>query len=278
MASRRAGSTRQKASRVSGDAERVGRVPPAFLNNAGRAMDFINQNATCLDCGYRLAGLESRNCPECGRHIDPLNATTFNDGASPSGWRRWAKPPSRAECLTIGILTLLGVVGASGPAGWGAGNVCCAGVFGYPLCLGLTVVYVMRAIAVYRDRDRARLDLVRQRSTRNWAVLPVCLSIVVSTVITPWPMILRFRASESAFNETLKDYQLERYKKGKWVGLYYVKSVIPRGNQFGRPMGTLFVVEVELSGVYGFEFDPNPNRTTDRWTVRVAPTWYSKGH
>jgi hypothetical protein len=31
----------------------------------------------CLDCGYRLRGLESHRCPECGREFNPHNPFTM---------------------------------------------------------------------------------------------------------------------------------------------------------------------------------------------------------
>lgn len=37
----------------------------------------LNENATCLGCGYRLMNLPSQTCPECGRWFDPSDPTTF---------------------------------------------------------------------------------------------------------------------------------------------------------------------------------------------------------
>lgn len=45
----------------------------------------------CKGCGYALAGLESRLCPECGRGFDPANRRTFAR-KPPRGWVwRWMR-------------------------------------------------------------------------------------------------------------------------------------------------------------------------------------------
>lgn len=37
-----------------------------------------SQTSSCFNCRYPLDGIESRQCPECGRPFDPDDAGTFN--------------------------------------------------------------------------------------------------------------------------------------------------------------------------------------------------------
>jgi hypothetical protein len=48
--------------------------------------------AACLGCGYLLRGLESRQCPECGRPFDPANPTTMRFGKERGVAKEWLLP------------------------------------------------------------------------------------------------------------------------------------------------------------------------------------------
>ncbi len=37
----------------------------------------LNDNASCRTCGYDLRGQTQPRCPECGRHFDPQDPTTY---------------------------------------------------------------------------------------------------------------------------------------------------------------------------------------------------------
>jgi len=66
--------------------------------------------AFCRGCGYALIGLESRQCPECGRGFDPGNPRTFAR-RPPRGWiGRWG----RRVAGMLGLLVLAGGIGV----GW----------------------------------------------------------------------------------------------------------------------------------------------------------------
>lgn len=41
-------------------------------------MPIESHTASCFDCRYPLDGLNSHECPECGRPFDPDDASTFN--------------------------------------------------------------------------------------------------------------------------------------------------------------------------------------------------------
>ncbi len=47
-------------------------------------------DAFCSGCGYRLRGLPTAICPECGKAFDPTDASTFRVGVFDQRWV-WAK-------------------------------------------------------------------------------------------------------------------------------------------------------------------------------------------
>lgn len=48
----------------------------------------ISHRPLCLACNYPLTGLDSRNCPECGRPFDPADPLTVNLGRPLGPWGR----------------------------------------------------------------------------------------------------------------------------------------------------------------------------------------------
>lgn len=53
----------------------------------------------CLECGYRLLGLQGPACPECGRAFDLSDASSF--APEPSFW-----PHARGACIALTLLLL----------------------------------------------------------------------------------------------------------------------------------------------------------------------------
>jgi hypothetical protein len=88
----------------------------------------MGSHCFCLGCGYSLAGLQQRVCPECGRPFDPNDPKTF--AAS-------ARVPSR----TSWILVALALIGALSI---------------YPCIeLGLAAGYGYRAFGVWQPPNSA---------------------------------------------------------------------------------------------------------------------------
>ena len=166
----------------------------------------VPEQAVCLGCGYRLRGLPSQVCPECGRWFDPNDPSTY--GKSDAwAWRRWARPPSLGECIGVALLTLMGVVGASGPAQWGAHEICFNCLLGIPLWLSLNAVFILRAVSSAHARQRAGRDIrpAPRRHRGRWIVSPVCVLLVLSTFEYPWPLMVRFRLSQAAFEAAVAE-------------------------------------------------------------------------
>ena len=232
------------------------------------------ETVRCLGCGYRLRGLAGTVCPECGRRFDPADPTTYGPR------RRWrpAGPPSLLECLACGLLALYVLLEASGPPRWGSTVTCVVAFVAVPLWLVLVAFYVVRLLAVLRDAGRARCDPDDEQRTRSlrWVVLPLCVLLILSSFLYPWPLMVRFNLSRSAFDALLKDYEAGEFTAGQSVGLYYVHGAF-EGYPYERPGAVAFQTWSGFSENAGFVYDPNPGHPTDRGTVRVAPSWYTYG-
>ncbi|UCG34501.1 MAG: hypothetical protein JSU68_07630 [Phycisphaerales bacterium] len=228
--------------------------------------------ARCLGCGYLLRGLTGTFCPECGRRFDPADPTTYGPR------RRWrlAGPPSRWECLAIGALTISGLVGASGPARWESQMSCSGACAAVPLWAGLVVVYAVRLVAVLRDAGRAEGTLEDEQRTRSlrWVVLPLCVLLILSSLLYSWPLMVRFHLNRPAFEAAVKEFEAGEFTAGQWVGLYHVNRATRRFPA-ERPKMVFFETGSSLTYPFGFEYDPNPGHPPGRSVIRVAPSWYT---
>ena len=235
----------------------------------------IPDDATCVRCGYRLVHLPRQTCPECGSWFDPNDHSTFLRASSKAGWRRWARPPAVTECSVFIGLSGYGLVNASGPAQWEAASICMVGLVGVPLWLGFVAAYLVRLVACWRDRGGTVRDRGGQRHRRRWAVVPVCILLIYSSFAYPWPMMLRFRLSQSAFKAALKDHQSGTFTPRRWVGLYHVKKVNDIIYLNNRPPSIGFITGHSIADPVGFAYDPLPSHPMGYKAVEVAPSWYS---
>ncbi len=230
---------------------------------------------------HRLIKLPTQICPECGRWFDPQDSTTYRIGPKNPRWRRLARPPSTTECLLISALTVYGLIVASGPARWETGQVvlCCVMLIGVPLWLGIAALAFTRLVASWRDKERATQDRSQPAhgSRWRWIVAPICTFLVFSSFVYPWPLMLRFRLSQSAFETALKEVRAGQFTGGTWVGLYHVRSV-STGRYFdyaNRPDAVGFETGYSFIDPVGFEYDPHLNHAMGYLNVEVTPLWYT---
>ncbi len=230
----------------------------------------------CIGCGYLLVNLPTQRCPECGRWFNPSDASTFLTSDKRIGWRKHARPPSKLQCFIFASLSFYGLLNASGPAQWGTGSICMAAFVGAPIWFGLLFSYALRALMTWYDRERAALDIRKRRNRWRWSVVPICATLVISSWVYPWPLLLRFRLSQSAFEAAVKNYQAGVSCRGQWVGLYHVKDV-SRTTYSGPAARTTigFMTGSSIIDPVGFEYDPMPNHPTGYMRIEVADSWYT---
>ena len=233
----------------------------------------FNKSANCLNCGYQLHGLPDPTCPECGRAFDFDDPSTYDSSDSPARWRKFAKPPSGIECTILCVYSLINIAAFSGPArieGLGASLLLITGSLFWP---SMIAIYLKRVWACYRDRNRARHECVKQIRRRRWFVLPLCVLLLFSMLVYPWPLMIRFKLSQNAFNDALKYYQAGKFAGNQWIGLYYVERVETVHYNNLRST-TWFITGDSIGDPVGFEYDPLPNHPMGYLSLRVGHSWY----
>lgn len=204
----------------------------------------VPSDAVCLQCKYHLYGLPEPRCPECGRAFDPPDNTTYRCAETPR-WAYWAQPPHRLMSLLAIVLACLVIEDASKPYPFNLSTI----------GLGLVVStftgldWLMRiwALSNHTARNEAPLHRLRIRPRRHWAVLPLCVTLMASTLVSHWPLQLRFRLSRPAFeraSEILCDPKSTALPS-KWVGLYWIDGadLMPSG-EVVFSIGWRFLTEV----------------------------------
>lgn len=101
----------------------------------------------CLTCGYLLTGLQSGQCPECGRKFDPENPASYSTKPPFVRWRFWMPAALLSIALGAGLMSLFVI---SGGFGW---SFTIVGPFVAGVLLGYAArvrkfVYVLLALIV----------------------------------------------------------------------------------------------------------------------------------
>ncbi|MCP4590552.1 MAG: hypothetical protein GY842_07400 [bacterium] len=73
----------------------------------------------------------------------------------------------------------------------------------------LVLDFAGRILAILADRHRALLDQGRREKAKwwRWIILPLCVAVVVSVQTHHWPLQVRFRLSQPAFDEAIVQLQ-----------------------------------------------------------------------
>jgi len=100
---------------------------------------------------------------------------------------------------------------------------------------------------------------------------------MLSSVRYPWPLVVRFRLSRSAFERAVVDYRAGRFTAGQWVGLYYVQAVEQVVDSLGASK-IWFETGDSFGDPVGFEYDPNPIPKGTSYGYPVAQCWYPYEH
>ncbi len=231
----------------------------------------LPSEAACVSCGYRLRGLSSFVCPECGQAFDPSDPRTFAED-----WRlrvhRWLKPPSPLHLLAVSTITIGGVYALSFPLG-----LCIVDFYGGYLLLGLVLIsvvafdYAQKLLLRLRYKPLiAAADKHRVRPQRwRWAITPCCLILLSSAVCSSWPLLLRFRLSQPALEEVVLAVQAGATPVlPRRIGLYLVCDIRMYG-----PNDIFFALTPSPYERIGFRYVAGEDGSYLKAT-RLAPCWY----
>jgi hypothetical protein len=141
------------------------------------------------------------------------------------------------------------------------------------LVLWLCADYAIRVAARLYVRHRLLPHEASNPTPRKWrwAVAPVAALLVVSALMTAWPMRIRFHFSLSAFDQAVEDIRsgAKTNMGPQRIGLYHVKRIAP------EPDGRIrFVTGTSIIDPVGFCYDPKVGHRGGL-SVRLTPNWYA---
>jgi hypothetical protein len=138
--------------------------------------------------------------------------------------------------------------------------------------LGLGVAYL--ATASLRRTDATT---TKRPAFVNWIVLPVAVTLMLTSSASHWPATLRFYLSKPSFDGLVAEAYSGRELQGfpRWVGLYRIDSVQDSDFDYESRQGTIgFVTGVALIDECGLYYDQSDQKSSHYLTTRIAPHWY----
>ena len=242
---------------------------PAFRLGRGVIQGRKRKRASlCRQCNYNLTGNESGYCPECGEAVSRETV--------PTAWQRWAKRPTLVEHVTFCGISCYGILGVSDPTPWNESWLyLITGFIEGSVWIWLVYVYCVSFITCRlsgRVDDGERKEPMR----KGRLIAGACYAFLfVSSLFYSWPLFLRFRLSQEAFDTALRDFRAGKFDGGSWVGLYYVHSV-----QDNPSCDCIQTVIFRTGGTpeypLGFEYDWEPDHYSLGYgAVQVSSFWYT---
>ncbi len=163
-------------------------------------MPLLPDTAVCLQCGYSLRGLPGNLCPECGRHFDPSDDTTFTVPREP--WRtvfrrrlrELASPPSRTSVVLSALAAfvfLWPLCSTPASEAYHQGNTLnVLRLFAYCVVTICAAYACVRAVCI----TRLGRGISASQGWLRWTA-PVVLLAMVCAEHVDWPLRLRFLLS-----------------------------------------------------------------------------------
>ena len=143
------------------------------------------------------------------------------------------------------------------------------------ITLGLVVVYFARLVK--RGLGGASPAGAKHRGVLSWLVLPVAITLMLSSAATHWPATIRFYLSKPSFDALVEQaYSGEKpHAFPRWVGLYWIDHVVDDDFNYDTCQGTIgFVTGVALIDECGISYDKKNPECSHSLTTRIAPCWY----
>jgi len=189
-------------------------------------------SARCGQCGYPKTGLSGTRCPECG------SDAWIESGhvAALCFWlrSRWTRPPSRRmQIFTVALVGMwLLVVSAPGnPCYFFFGCLPTLGItFAWYIIVAFVLLdYCMRAVIAARNRVAGgnRHCTGTRRYIIRWVVLPICVCLVATGMVSQWPLRLRFQISQPLLEKAAEDFVAGGRKctRSEFIGLMWCHRV-----------------------------------------------------
>lgn len=235
-------------------------------------MSTLPDRAVCLTCGYRLRGLPNHICPECGRAFDPADRRTYRDLADKTLAtrlaQRWSSPPPSWHAgltiaLTLAVVTwmssslwpFLPTYDSDAFLEYSIPVV----IFAMPLLLTLVTSYLLRYWACRRFGPPGG-------RRRPWTVLPICLFMVGTACIYPWPTVVAVVAGRPSLGRAataMRPGQVET--RGGYVGLTWVERKVCE--EPGR-------VKFVLDRPFDLYYDVRKVRESPHYFMSVGANWF----
>jgi hypothetical protein len=230
-----------------------------------------DSNARCLSCGYLLRGLTENRCPECGRPFDPNDPRTVNLGRQVGPVARlWLRPPGWPLNVMCAFWMCVVLWGNTSPGGY-------FGLQLFGISFGLLVggVWLLRFVVAWILAAKHHQPTFRPwRASLRWAVMPLLIAIVASSVWTHTPARLCFWISRPCMDRLARQVMSApaTAPRPAWVGLYPIQDarVVPGGMRF-------IVRGAGFMDRAGFAFSPSgppPNLGGEDCYTPIRDGWY----
>ncbi len=233
----------------------------------------LPDEAKCLDCDYALRGLLSNVCPECGRGFDPAVRSTYKSRHWYHMWHLWESPQPMRTIVVAFVLTVMLLSLASCPGQFSLGAALAITTCGFFFSTAMLDYLVRTLVYATRGRYITRHGQPYRGAGRwRWYAIPVLILIASSSVLTDWPVRLRFWMSRSALESAARMHVATgtSMTQPQWIGVYRIEEIVTSAD------GVFFVTGSWFGDQEGFMYRPDdPEPATPN---RLAPKWYCDQH
>ncbi|MCA9252949.1 MAG: hypothetical protein R3E58_20735 [Phycisphaerae bacterium] len=245
----------------------------------------IPDTSVCLNCRYLLRGLDIPVCPECGRQFDPEVPATYTDQNHRGILYRWSHPPRNWLRYMLIFWAVTSLMLASDPGSsfydfseslggrrffWFLPTT----IWLMPLAIGAICLAIgLQHLASWTFARRLHKKGAPQFNSQlmKWWWAPLCVGLVLSTLLYSWPIWIRFQFCRSSLESMAKN----QLAIGKGVvgdqscGGYQFDAVLIYPLQENDV--AFLTVSKEIGA--GFIYSPDPDLDRD-FAHRLGKHWF----